>query len=511
MRTNQSTRGWALALLAAVVFTGCSGNRDAGNAESSAHSTEPTASATQSPPPDATQQATTDAATEKQDNAASGPEIVGPTHTHEHDKTAPDAAAATQDAPATSEPATTSDAAPSTETSSAAAPATQKPNKVVLGDPSLTAGVPGEGTLTMEQIKAWLDDPSNHEVLEIELPLGLSQGANQIQGLDQNPLTRAKIELGRQLYFDPRLSSDFSISCASCHHPDEGFTRHSRFGVGIQKKEGGRNSPVSYNRILSGPQFWDGRAASLEDQAKGPIENPIEMGNTHEGCETCIAGVEGYRIQIEKIFGGKVNIDSIAKAIASFERTLVSGPSPFDYYEQLRPFLAFSAEDLEAMKSDDPDTYARYEAAKKAGDEHAMSESAIRGRDLYFSEKINCAACHVGANLSDEKYHNLGVGMDKEMPDLGRFDQTGEEKDKGAFKTPTIRNVALSAPYMHDGSQATLEDVVEWYNKGGHPNPQLDEKVKKLDLNDEQKKDLVEFMKACTGDFPKVEAGRLPE
>ena len=134
-----------------------------------------------------------------------------------------------------------------------------------------------------------------------------------------------------------------------------------------------------------------------------------------------------------------------------------------------------------------------------------MSDSAKRGRELFFADKAGCTACHVGANLTDEKYHNLGVGMDKEKPDIGREEVTKDDKDRGAFKTPTIRNVALSAPYMHDGSQKTLEEVVEWYAKGGHPNPNLSEKIKKLDLTDQDKKDLVEFMKqGCTGDFPKV-------
>jgi cytochrome c peroxidase len=140
-----------------------------------------------------------------------------------------------------------------------------------------------------------------------------------------------------------------------------------------------------------------------------------------------------------------------------------------------------------------------------------MNDSAKRGRELFFGQKAGCTACHVGPNLSDEKFHNIGVGMDSESPDLGRFTVTQDEKDRGAFKTPTIRNVALSAPYMHDGSQKTLEEVVEWYNKGGHPNPNLSDKIKKLDLNEQEKKDLVEFMKACTGVFPKVETGRLPE
>ena len=140
-----------------------------------------------------------------------------------------------------------------------------------------------------------------------------------------------------------------------------------------------------------------------------------------------------------------------------------------------------------------------------------MSDSAKRGRELFFTDKANCTACHVGANLTDEKYHNLGVGMDKEKPDIGREEVTKDPKDHGAFKTPTIRNVALSAPYMHDGSQKTLEEVVEWYAKGGHPNPNLSEKIKKLNLTDQDKKDLVEFMKACTGDFPKINRERLPE
>jgi cytochrome c peroxidase len=139
-----------------------------------------------------------------------------------------------------------------------------------------------------------------------------------------------------------------------------------------------------------------------------------------------------------------------------------------------------------------------------------MSESAKRGREIFFTEKGNCTACHVGANLADEKYHNLGIGMDKPEPDLGRFVVTHDEQDKGGFKTPTVRNVALTAPYMHDGSLATLEEVVEWYDKGGHPNPHLSDKIKPLNLTAQDKADLVEFMKACTGPTPTVETSRLP-
>jgi cytochrome c peroxidase len=377
----------------------------------------------------------------------------------------------------------------------------------MLGSPELTAGIPGEGPLTVEQVRAWLDDPRNHETLEIELPLGLAEGALQVKGLADNPLTRAKIELGRQLYFDTRLSADGTISCASCHDPGEGFARHTPFGVGIKGQTGIRNSPVSFNRILSDKQFWDGRAGSLEEQAIGPIQNPIEMGNTHEACLASLTAIEGYQIQFERIFGA-FTIQEVGKALAAFERVLVTGPSPFDYQKQLD---AFAALDPESLKEDDPELYESYVQAKAQAEAHPMSDSALRGKELYFSQKASCSACHVGANLTDELYHNLGVGMDAAEPDLGRFAVTMEEKDKGAFKTPTIRNVALTAPYMHDGSQKTLEEVVEWYTKGGHPNPQLSDKIKKLDLSAQEKTDLVEFMKACTGEFPKVETGRLPQ
>lgn len=388
---------------------------------------------------------------------------------------------------------------------SAAEPASA--GKVLLGSPELTAGIPGEGPLTTDQIRAWLDDPRNHEPLDIELPLGLNTGALQIKGVKENPLTRAKIELGRQLFFDGRLSSNGAVSCSSCHDPAEGFATHLRFEVGVAGVPLGRESPVIFNRILSDAQFWDGRAASLEAQALGPIEHPLEMGNTHENVVKTLAAIEGYRLQFEKIFGG-VTIEAVAQAIASFERAVVTGPSPFDYYEQFRPFRDLDPEEL---KQDDPDTYALYVKAKAAMDAHPMSESAQRGREIYFSDKGSCSACHVGANLTNEQYHNLGIGMDAEAPDLGRYEVTKQEKDKGAFKTPTVRNAALSAPYMHDGSLATLMDVVEWYAKGGLPNPWLDSKIKKLELTPQDKLDLVAFMEACTGEFPKIEQGRLPK
>jgi len=387
-------------------------------------------------------------------------------------------------------------------------------DSVKLGDPSLTAGVPGSGALTTADVKKFLDNPSNHTVLSVELPEGLSAGKEAIYIPEDNPLTRAKVELGRQLYFDKRLSKTATVSCADCHSPAAGYGAHTQFGVGINGQLGGRNSPTSFNRILSKAQFWDGRAGSLEAQAVGPIANPIEMGNTHDAVVKFLTSNDVYRIQFEKVFGAAPNIDNVGKAIAAFERTIVTGTSPYDAYEPLRKFeeaFAEQLEDVDDFKKEDPSNFAKYQDLKKKSEANPISESAKRGRDLFFSTKSNCSACHVGANFTDELYHNLGVGMAAEKPDLGRFEQTKQEKDKGAFKTPTLRNVELNAPYMHDGSQKTLEEVVDWYAKGGHANPYLSDKIKKLELSDQDKADLVAFMKALTGPLPEVNEGRLPQ
>jgi cytochrome c peroxidase len=389
-----------------------------------------------------------------------------------------------------------------------------KSEEVLLGSADLTSGIPGTGPLTIDEIKKWLDNPRNHIVLKPILPQGMAAGAGQITGIEKNPLTRAKIELGRQLYFDTRLSKDNSISCASCHDPVNGYAKDTRFGVGVAGQLGGRNSPVAYNRILSGKQFWDGRADSLEEQAKGPIANPIEMSNTHDVCVHTVGEIPGYKLQFEKIFPDGVTIDNMAKAIASFERALVTGPSPWDYYTPVLDFQkAYGSNNIDekALKDDDPTLYEDYMKKKAASDAHPISDSAKRGGVLFFSDKAACTACHVGANFTDELYHNLGVGMEAPEPDVGRAKISGDAKDTGAFKTPTIRNVALTGPYMHDGSQKTLEEVVEWYAKGGHPNPHLDAKVKPLKLTNEDKADLVEFMRALSGDLPQVERGRLPQ
>ncbi len=285
------------------------------------------------------------------------------------------------------------------------------------------------------------------------LPLGLVAGVWPAE----NPYSLEKVELGRVLFYDKRLSVDDTVSCADCHNPKYAFTDGQAVATGVRG-----------HRVYSVEQFWDGRAATLEEQAKGPIANPIEMANTHEAVVEKLKSVKGYRPLFKQAFGSEeITIDLVAKAIATFERTIVSGNSPFDLY--------------------------------KAGNKKALSASAQRGLDVFFN-KAKCDQCHFGINFTDGGFYNVGVSMDKPNPDLGRFDFTKREADKGAFKTPTLREIALTAPYMHDGSLATLEDVVEFYNKGGTPNPNLDQRMKKLNLTEQDKKDLVEFLKSLSGE-----------
>ena len=304
------------------------------------------------------------------------------------------------------------------------------------------------------------------------------------------------------------------MSCADCHHPESGWARETQFGVGVDGQLGNRNSPTSLNRILSREQFLDGRADSLEAQAVGPIANPVEMASTHELATKFVSDNPIYRMEFEKVFSRPPNIDDIGRALAAFERIIVTGPAAYDAYEELNKMeqaFAEDLEDLEAFQEDEPELYERYMAAKQASDAKPMSESAIRGRKFYFSAEANCAACHVGVNLTDEKYHNLGVGMAVDNPDLGRYDVTKAEQDKGAFKTPSLRNIAQTGPYMHDGSQATLREVVDWYAQGGHPNPYLSDKIKKFEASEQDRQDLVAFMEALTGEFPDFETERLPK
>jgi cytochrome c peroxidase len=291
---------------------------------------------------------------------------------------------------------------------------------------------------------------------------------------EENPYTPEKAELGWLLFFDPRLSSDGSVSCASCHNPRHAFADAAPVATGIGGQKGGRSAPTVINRAYSTLQFWDGRAASLEEQAKGPIANPIEMTNqqdaaaAHKACVECLKQVPGYVQRFKQVFGTEdFTIDHVAQAIATFERTVLSGNSPFDRYRE--------------------------------GDKKAMTPEQIRGQAVFF-QKAACDACHIGFNFTDGSYANIGIGMDQKKPDLGRYNVTNREEDKGAFKVPTLREIEHTGPYMHDGSLKTLEEVVEHYNKGGIKNPYLDQRMKPLNLSEQDKKDLVAFLKALSGE-----------
>lgn len=305
-------------------------------------------------------------------------------------------------------------------------------------------------------------------------------GLKPVKFPQDNPQTAEKIALGTQLFFEKRLSKDDTVSCASCHDPNKGYSNGARFATGVGGAMGGRSAPSVINAAYYRQQFWDGRAKSLEDQALGPIANPIEMALEIDDAVKKLNGIKGYRDQFQKVFGTDASADGIAKAIAAFERTVLSGNAPFDKF--------------------------------KAGDESALSEAAQRGRKLFFG-KANCSACHGGSNFSDSGYHNIGIGMDAKKPDVGREAVSGLEGDRGAFKTPTLREIAKSAPYMHDGSLATLEAVVEHYVKGGIQNEWLDEELFPLKLTKKDKADLVIFLKEglSSGDYPNVKPPKLPE
>lgn len=290
-------------------------------------------------------------------------------------------------------------------------------------------------------------------------PLGLAA----VPQKPDNPVTKEKAELGAALYFDPRLSIDGSISCASCHNPSLGFSNALPVAIGFKGQKGTRNSPTIYNSGYEDAQFWDGRALTLEKQAFGPLENPVEMGPQKlDQIAARLNAIRGYRQWFQKIFDGPATPERIGKAIATYERTILSGNAPVDRFVN--------------------------------GDTSALSPQAQRGFAL-FKGKGNCTLCHVGFNFADGDYHNIGVGMSKKKPDLGRFEITRNPADKGKFKTPSMREIADTGPYMHDGSVKTLEAVVELYNRGGEKNFNLDKQIVALHLTEAENADLVAFLK----------------
>ncbi len=284
---------------------------------------------------------------------------------------------------------------------------------------------------------------------------------------EENPLTPEKIALGRQLFSEPLLSRDGKLSCATCHDPRRAFTDARPVAVGVFGRMGTRRVPVLINRGYGAAFFWDGRATSLEEQVLQPIQNPNELGMTLEEVLLRLRHSRLYRKQFASAFRTDPNVRDVARALASYVRTILSGNSPLDRYLN--------------------------------GESQALSDGARRGLQI-FRGKGNCTACHVGPNFSDEHFHNTGVAWRGGiLRDPGRYAVTGKEADRGAFKTPTLREVARTAPYMHDGSITTLEDVIEFYSRGGNANPSLDPEIHPLHLTADDKQALVTFLKSLSG------------
>lgn len=313
------------------------------------------------------------------------------------------------------------------------------------------------------------------EYLELELPAGLNPEDFYLPS--DNPINRDKVALGRFLFFDPRLSSNNSVSCATCHSPQAAFSDRRQVSLGVDSRAGDRNAPTIINRAFSREQFWDGSANSLEEQSKVPLINPKEMAMpSHELLVKKLGDIQGYRSWFKRVFARDVNIDDLARAVAAFERTVVSGNSRFDAFRN--------------------------------GDQRALNESEIRGLSLFFG-KARCSQCHNGPNFTDEKYHNIGVGWNATLVDLGRYKVTHDEQDIGAFKTPTLREIAGTAPYMHNGAFATLEETVAFYNMGGIANPFLDVEMRRPKLTLEQMLEYYEKRKDTGKPSPETELAKL--
>ncbi|HEY9126910.1 MAG TPA: cytochrome c peroxidase [Acidobacteriaceae bacterium] len=310
----------------------------------------------------------------------------------------------------------------------------------------------------------------------IAAPLGLPA----VPYPKDNPPTAETIALGRRLFYDNILSKGNSLSCSSCHQPEFGFRDARELSIGAEGKLGKRHAPTIINAAYYTRLFWDGRAKSLEDQVGFPIADPLEMNQTHEASVAKIKKNPEYEALFAQAFGSPgVTMGRLSAALASFERTIVSGDSPFDKYQ--------------------------YEGKKDA-----LTPAQIRGLAVFLDpHKGNCASCHTigpkDALFTDNQFHNTGegVGDDGQFTDQGYYEQTRKNADRGTFKTPTLRDVAISGPYMHDGRLKTLKDVVDFYAGRGNSNPYLDPRMANIQLTGQDRSDLVEFMRALTGTLPK--------
>lgn len=298
----------------------------------------------------------------------------------------------------------------------------------------------------------------------------------EIPAPKDNPTTPEKVALGKQLFFDPRLSGDNTMSCATCHLPEKAFGDGLPRAKGAGEKELSRNTPTLLNVGLYSNYFWDGRAKSLEEQALGPIQSPEEMNQNLDELVQELNEIPGYVEQFQTIFGTKVTQDGIAKALAAFQRTLITGPSPFDRY--------------------------------LSGDEKALSDSARRGMELFLGD-AGCVRCHQGPLLSDGEFYRLGVSF----KDEGLAGVTGEKKDTGKFRTPSLRNIAQTGPYMHNGSLKTLDEVATFYYRSV---PTTTPNGLTLDIQPlsgqsfSEISDLVAFLEALTGEPPTITPPALP-
>ena len=297
-----------------------------------------------------------------------------------------------------------------------------------------------------------------------------------------NEPTAERVELGKMLFFDPRISRDQNMSCATCHNPSLGWSDGLAKGRGFKSNLLGRASPSIINTAYNTIQMWDGRKKDLEDQAMGPLEAAVEMNTDFDVFFTWIKQNKGYVKAFEKAYPGLgITKETTAKAIASFERTVISNNSPFDHWIK--------------------------------GDSSAMTKQQVRGFEIFKDDnKGNCAVCHDAPNFTDNGMHNIGLAsFGDKKPDLGRFGQKPLRLMKGAFKTPTLRDIALSAPYFHDGSAKTLMDVVEHYAKGGEVKTNLSPNLKEIKLTQQDKEDLVAFMQALTSEHVAVTLPFLPQ
>lgn len=276
---------------------------------------------------------------------------------------------------------------------------------------------------------------------------------------DDNPLTAEKIELGRRLFFDRRLSADGRVSCASCHRPDRAFSSPTPQSSGVHGRKGTRNAPALVNRAYGRAFSLDGHSATLEQQVLRPFLRADELDIPLDVLTTRLQADTAYQESFARAFSEAPSPDDVARALASFVRAQRFGDAPFDRYQ--------------------------------AGDSAALSTVAKLGLEI-FRGRGNCVTCHPSPFFTDESFHNTGVSWGS--PDLGRFGVTGHERDRGAFKTPTLRELARTAPYMHDGSLPTLSAVVDFYSEGGRANPFQDREVRPLRFTDDEKRHLVAFL-----------------